>query len=73
MGHLVHLENAFSSNTHHISYSVRSVRHNQFAEVPYEAVAPLGATLETLDLGGNLIRAVDGDARLAGLAKLKRL
>ena len=49
------------------------MRHNQFAEVPYEAVAPLGATLETLDLGGNLIRAVDGDARLAGLAKLKRL
>ena len=49
------------------------MRHNQFAEVPYEAVASLGGTLETLDLGGNLIRAVDGDARLAGLTKLKRL
>ena len=48
------------------------MRHNQFAEVPYEAVAPLGDSLETLDLGGNLVRVVD-DGRLAGLSKLKRL
>ena len=48
------------------------MRHNKFPAVPYEAVAKLGDSLETLDLGGNLVRVLD-EGRLAGLSKLKRL
>ena len=51
---------------------LRSVRHNLFAEVPYAALASLGDTLETLDLGGNLVTDVE-EGRLAGLSRLKRL
>ena len=48
------------------------MRHNKFRAVPHSALAPLGGSLETLDLAGNILDDV-GQGSLAKLAKLKRL